>query len=343
MSDITIADFWGIERVDANLDNNIGTSMILLNSKKGEVFFELFKNQLEWKETEFDSILPGNIALMKSISLPSISRNEFFIDLDRFGFDYVTDKYFPLKKMQPIMTIKGKLKKWVKDNILSYYRSFKKLGFSFKSCYNFVKINFRKNTKSSIKDRCVLYTMPSAVFDIHPTAQIEIELPFTFGHNPIKGMKMPTCLRMTENTKLKVHDGPLTRYGSGSYNMCYGAYIEIVNGGSLIIGQGACNVGLTIMCAKSIEIGNGVRIGRNVSIRDYNGSHVIVNDTYVNHASVKIEDHVWLCSGCTILPGVVVGEGSVVAANSVVTKSVPPRCLVAGSPAKVIKENIEWY
>jgi acetyltransferase-like isoleucine patch superfamily enzyme len=97
------------------------------------------------------------------------------------------------------------------------------------------------------------------------------------------------------------------------------------------------------MCAKEITIGNGVRIGRNVSIRDYNGAHVIVNDSYVNHAPVHIEDHVWLCSGCTIMPGVTIGEGSVVATNAVVTKSVPPRSLVAGVPAKVIKKNIEWY
>ena len=43
------------------------------------------------------------------------------------------------------------------------------------------------------------------------------------------------------------------------------------------------------------------------------------------------------------MPGVTVGEGSVVAANSTVTKDVPPRSLVAGSPAKVIKTDIEWY
>lgn len=43
------------------------------------------------------------------------------------------------------------------------------------------------------------------------------------------------------------------------------------------------------------------------------------------------------------MPGVTIGEGSVIAANATVTKSIPPHCLAAGSPAKVIKENIEWY
>lgn len=185
--------------------------------------------------------------------------------------------------------------------------------------------------------------MPNTVFDLHPTAKIKIQAPFIYGNNPVKGLKMPTCLRMEANTSLEIHDGPLTRYGRGAYNLRYGAYIEIVNGGRLVIGQGASNVGLTIMCAKEISIGNGVRIGRNVAIRDWNGPHVIINDRYVNHAPVHIEDHVWLCTGCTVMPGVTIGKGSVVAANSTVTKDVPPYSLVAGSPAKVIKENVEWY
>ena len=185
--------------------------------------------------------------------------------------------------------------------------------------------------------------MPSAVFDIHSTAKIIVDAPFIYGNNPVRNMKMPTCLRMEANTTFEIHDGPLTRYGNVPYNLRYGAYIEIVNGGKLTIGQGAANVGLTIMCAKEITIGNGVRIGRNVSIRDWNGPHVIVNDRYVNHAPVHIEDHVWLCTGCSIMPGVTIGEGSVVAANALVTSNIPPHSLVGGSPAKVIKSDIEWY
>ena len=48
MADITIADYWGIEKVDRNLDNNIGTSMILLNSRKGEAYFEQIMDRLDW-------------------------------------------------------------------------------------------------------------------------------------------------------------------------------------------------------------------------------------------------------------------------------------------------------
>lgn len=338
IADITIADYWGIEKVDKNLDNNIGTSMVLLNSRKGEAYFEHVKDKLEYKETLFESVLPGNVALKKPIEPAKINRDQFFEDLDKGTFDDVTRKYFPLKK--PQVSLKGRIKAVLKKT-LGFYRRF---GFSLPAYYNFIWLNFvRKNTLADFRTEKYIHTMPGTVFDIHPSARINVGTSFIYGNNPVKGMRMPTCLRMEANTTLDIHDGPLTRYGKGAYNLRYGAYIEIVNGGHLTIGQGAANVGLTIMCAKEITIGNGVRIGRNVSIRDWNGPHVMVNDSFVNHAPVHVGDHVWLCSGCSIMPGVTVGEGSVVAANATVTKDVPPRCLVAGSPAKVIKENIEWY
>lgn len=340
IADITIADYWGIEKVDKNLDNNIGTSMILLNSKKGEEFFELAKNSLEFIETKFESILAGNGALTSPISPAKINREQFFKDLDENNFEYVTEKYFPLGKSH--LSAKDKLKKLAKTILVPVIELYKELGLSPKAYYNYVKFNFlRKKTKRSNGHKIV--TASNVVFDVHKDANIILNGSIVYGSKPVKGMKVPTCLKMTAGTTLEIHDGPLTRYGANPYNLRYGAYIEVVNNGKLTIGQGAANVGLTIMCAKEVTIGNGVRIGRNVSIRDWNGQHVIVSDTYVNHAPVKIEDHVWLCTGCSIMPGVTIGEGSVVATNAVVTKDVPPRSLVAGTPAKVIKSNIEWY
>ena len=338
IADITIADYWGIEKINKNLDNNIGTSMILLNSKKGENFFGQVKDKIEWEYTTFESILPGNVALTKPIEPAKIDRRQFFEDLDKGTFDEVVSKYFPLKTNADL-SFRQKLKGILKP----YYGLYQYLGFSPKAYINFLKLNYRKNTESDWMSGHVIYTMPSSTFDIHPSAKIIIKASLLYGKNPVKGMRIPTCLRMEANTTLEIHDGPLTRYGTMPYNLRYGAYIEIVNGGRLTIGQGAANVGRTIMCAKEVTIGNGVRIGRNVSIRDWNGSHVIINDHYRNHAPVRIEDHVWLCTGCTIMPGVTVGEGSVVAANATVTRDVPPHSLVGGSPAKVIKENIEWY
>ena len=339
IADITIADYWGIEKIDKNLDNNIGTSMILLNSKKGELYFELVKEKLEYVYTPLKSIYLKNTAINKSINSAKINREQFFNDLDEKTFEEVTAKYFPLKKNKK-KGYKDVLKSAVKQ-LKNFYKYF---GFHPSTYSKFIWLNiFRKNTNSDLKKGYVIYVKPNVVFDIHPTAYIDVQAPFFYGNNPVKGMNIPTCLKMGANTTLEICNGPHTRYGDGPYNLRYGAYIEIVNGGKLSIGQGGSNVGLTIMCAKEITIGNGVRIGRNVSIRDWNGPHVIVSDTYVTHSPVHIEDHVWLCTGCTIMPGVTVGKGAVVAGGAIVTKDVPAYTLVAGNPAKIVKNDIEWY
>ena len=54
--------------------------------------------------------------------------------------------------------------------------------------------------------------------------------------------------------------------------------------------------------------------------------------------AVTIEDDVWICGGATIVPGVKIGKGAVVAAGTVVTKDVEPYTVVAGNPGRVIKK-----
>ena len=56
----------------------------------------------------------------------------------------------------------------------------------------------------------------------------------------------------------------------------------------------------------------------------------------------KIGNKVWIATEAMILPGITIGDGAIVAAGAVVTKDVPARCMVAGVPAKVMKENVDW-
>jgi maltose O-acetyltransferase len=65
--------------------------------------------------------------------------------------------------------------------------------------------------------------------------------------------------------------------------------------------------------------------------------HDLHSDAHLDEGGdVVIEDHVWIASRATILPGVRIGRGAVVASCSVVTKDVPPLAIVAGVPARVI-------
>lgn len=89
-----------------------------------------------------------------------------------------------------------------------------------------------------------------------------------------------------------------------------------------------------------IEIGDDVMIGPRVNITSE--THPVqanIRKTLVP-AKVTINKNVWIGAGATILPGVIVGEHSVVAAGAMVTKDVPSNSVVAGVPARIVKQNI---
>lgn len=339
ISDVTIGDFWGIENYAPNLDNNAGTSLILLNSAKGEKFFNVVKDRFEYVELPLNAAFEGNKALFTNIEPPKINRAEFFENLDKGSFDAVVQKYFPSRSNVPQQ----------RSSIRTFAFMLRKIkglwGFDIKNWFRFYKLNSRANTNASFSDGKVIYPEPGTVTDIHPTAKINIEFPIILGFRPVKKLCLPGCLVMGKDTMLNVLKGHRDRYGSANtpYLLKNGCYIEIIRGGRLTIHNGAANVGLTIMCSQEITIGEGVRIGRNVSIRDWNGPHVIVSPSYRNSAPVHIGNRVWLCSGCSVMPGVSIGEGSVIGANSVVTRNIPSHSLAVGSPAKVVKSDIEWF
>ena len=109
----------------------------------------------------------------------------------------------------------------------------------------------------------------------------------------------------------------------------------------LSMGSVYVNKGAMIECACHISIGDDCLLGRDVLIRDSDG-HIIDNNLDRVSIPVVIEDHVWIGSKAMVLKGVRIGKGAIVAAGAVVTRDVPAGCLVAGVPAKVIRENVTW-
>ncbi len=116
------------------------------------------------------------------------------------------------------------------------------------------------------------------------------------------------------------------------------AKILIGKKGILRVGKNSRINGCHIAVQNQVTIGNNVRIAPYVLILDSDFHKV--DDHFSEEGTnspIIIHDNVWIASNSTILKGVEIGEGSVVAAGSVVTKNVPPYTVVAGVPAKVIR------
>ncbi len=100
-----------------------------------------------------------------------------------------------------------------------------------------------------------------------------------------------------------------------------------------------------ISCAKAVYIGNNVLVGQSVYISDNGHGDTCPETLKLPPAERKlhikgpviIEDNVWIGRCATILSGVHIGKGAVIAAGAVVTKDVPPYAVVGGMPAKIIK------
>lgn len=94
-----------------------------------------------------------------------------------------------------------------------------------------------------------------------------------------------------------------------------------------------------IVCMSDIHIGNNCAISWDVKIMDTDYHYI--NDKS-NTKAVYIGDNVWIGMSSLILKGVHIGDGAVIGAGAVVTRDVPPNTIVAGNPARVVKEDIFW-
>lgn len=138
--------------------------------------------------------------------------------------------------------------------------------------------------------------------------------------------------------------------------MMYGKLVSM-DGGKIHIGK-FTNIreGCKIFCSNSISIADNVIFADNVIISDTNHHPIHPDDRlkmiasgwssdlwkwrHAKSSPIVIESNVWLGQYSRVLKGVRIGENSIIASNSVVTKNVPANSIVAGNPAVVVKKDI---
>lgn len=323
--DITLGDYW--TNTKNELDDDTGTSIVLINSKKGQSYFKDVQKKLKTISAPFEDVLAGNPALMKPLPKSSVSREEFFNRIKNEDFfDVVDDMAGP-----DTISLKRKIK-----NVLSSIRS--ELRFSqlhIKPLWQFVKLNFlHPAVHSNILEKKVIFTTPYCVFEIDKKASIILNGSLTFGNSVFKNTKLETRIRMQPGAKLII---------GGDYAFGYGSDIEIFKNATLESKGGpSTNMNTTIICKNKIVIGQEVAIGRDVTLRDNNGGHQISINGYRDSMPIIIGDHCWLTQSVTIMSGVKIGDGTIISAGTLVNCSFPARCVVGGSPAKITHHDVYW-
>ena len=139
-----------------------------------------------------------------------------------------------------------------------------------------------------------------------------------FGKNAQVDIGKAVCIGPGVN--LIVKDNARLKIGDSSY-FTSDAHIEVV---------------------ESLEIGSNCAISWGVSIIDSNHHDIYYENRVSVNKKLQIGDNVWIGCNSIILPGTVIGSGSTIAAGSVVKGDFPTNSLIAGNPAKVVREDVSW-
>lgn len=310
-TDITVGDFWGINSVTQN-DLKLGVSAVIVSSLKGQRLMSEISDAICLEKRSIEEVSKGNGALLNQLSVSKNSKM-FFEDLERLSYPKIVKKYASknILRKRKVMSI---LKSLLKCNVFMFIY------------YNFLcKGVIRKRFK---------YVFP------YFGSRIQLDKGAKLIINDNLIMNWPKHRYSNEQCYLKILgegcfevDGRCRFAANNTIEINYDAFLKV--------GRFDSNYGTTIICGNKIEIGNDVGFGRNVMIYD-NNFHTTGLNKNVKLKPLIIEDHVWLCTGVTIVKGLKIERGAVCSINSTVTRNVKSKNMVAGNPAKVMMTNIEW-
>jgi acetyltransferase-like isoleucine patch superfamily enzyme len=177
-----------------------------------------------------------------------------------------------------------------------------------------------------------VYILKNSILDLDLSSVIDSKGFFYLNSKWSKKDPYLTFLVLGKNSKIIINS---------VFRIYSNSTIYVNENAHLLLGSGYINSGLNLSCFEKIEIGEKVVISENVTIRD-SDNHQITSYNHVKTAPIKIGNHVWIGMNVTILKGVTIGDGAIIAANSLVTKNIPAHAMAGGIPAKIIKQNVEW-
>jgi hypothetical protein len=121
-ADITLYDCWHINEFDKTMDDDKGTTMVLLHSEKGKNVFEKVKPQLRHCSANVEKAIELDGVMAINNTTPNLCREQFFEDMDKLDMPQLIDKYFPLSiKKRLVFLLKPILHKTGLLNVLKRF------------------------------------------------------------------------------------------------------------------------------------------------------------------------------------------------------------------------------
>lgn len=318
VADITIGDYWGITGIDKKIVKR-GISAIVINTEKGKQLVDSLGDAIQKERRSiFDVSNKKNPGFGHKIELGD-RYDEFFADMEEKPFKKIVKKYTPNNSKLAIAWRKAK---YIKSKLSGI------------SLTKFIYINFLCSHVQRGK-RAFIIPGPNTVFEFQEGSKLIVENGMALiNFRKPKGSKAEAWIQLNKNATMIVHEGLDMR----------NCRFIVQKGGTLEIGELEMNGLCNMVVRKSVKIGSGVMIARNVNIydSDYHPFSLFDDVQSIATKPVVIEDHVWIGNGSYIMKGVTIGEGSVVSAASVVIKKVRPHSMVSGNPATEVAKDIYW-
>jgi acetyltransferase-like isoleucine patch superfamily enzyme len=153
-----------------------------------------------------------------------------------------------------------------------------------------------------------------------------------------RGVRIDRTARIWTDGGQRVEIADDSRIEYGALLSTYGGYILVGRRCSIgpycvLYGHGGLTIGDDVLIAAHVVI-----VPSNHNIDD---PTIPIRDQWTTDVGIRIESNVWIAARATILDGVTIGSGSVVAAGAVVTRDVQPNSIVGGVPARVLRDRVE--
>ena len=322
VSDLTIGDYWRRKYDYDPLDDNTGTSYVMLHNHKAVNLFEKIKPYCIFRNIEFQEILEANKFAVQSLSQPLFDRREFYERLHHEDFKKLVNDYSNQKSGGASFIIK--MKKGCKELIraMIYY---KRNPLSF---LQFLYYNFLSHQVDANIFKGNLFIPRNTTVHIEKGAHIKVN-----GYCVIDGKYQRSSIVLDRDSELSL-DCNLIGFGT---------HIHAESKASISLGfMSQVNNNVALQARTGISIGEFSVINDCVRVDDTNNGILYFNEESKKDRTIEIGTHCLLNKGCVIKGGATLRDETIVNEFAIVDGTFNPRVILSGNPAQVIKDNINW-